>query len=214
MNLPDPIEAVSELEKAYSLPDGFYENLQDEDDWSFIIKLNSLVEAAISDLIVEALADKKLDKFIRKLNLQGDKGKLGVIKALNLLDDEYQSFVRRLAELRNTFAHNISYVSLDLQKYAIDTNQVQSWSKSFSLGVNEIEFDERKLDNAEYMRENPKKFIWTTGLICLATIRVRQLQQAEIHSLKEEKLYKEGQLAGIKKLLARLGIDEEDLVDK
>lgn len=48
-------EAVEELVKELGLPEGFYAELLGEDDWSFIIKLHALMEAAVTGLIVAAL---------------------------------------------------------------------------------------------------------------------------------------------------------------
>ncbi len=45
---------VSELESLLGLPNGFYNNLLAEDDWSFVIKLSALFEAASG----QALATK------------------------------------------------------------------------------------------------------------------------------------------------------------
>jgi len=55
------------------LPDDFYNNLLKEDDWSFVIKLHSLIEASVTHLLTEtldiALKDYVTD-FINKENIE------------------------------------------------------------------------------------------------------------------------------------------------
>ena len=44
-------ESIQELEQALGLPKGFCFKLIEEDDWSFVLKLQALLESAISDLL-------------------------------------------------------------------------------------------------------------------------------------------------------------------
>jgi len=45
------LETVLEVEKYLGLQEGFFHKLQLEDDWSLIIKLNSLIEISCSAML-------------------------------------------------------------------------------------------------------------------------------------------------------------------
>ena len=84
----DPIAWVGQFEKELNLPNGFFLNLLiKEDDWSFIIKLHALVEAAVSHLLASICGDRLLDIFTR-LELSSD---------TILLQAKLQSFIQKLS---------------------------------------------------------------------------------------------------------------------
>jgi hypothetical protein len=45
-------KGILELESKLGLDQGFFGNLQSEDDWSFVIKLHALFEAACTHLLL------------------------------------------------------------------------------------------------------------------------------------------------------------------
>jgi energy-converting hydrogenase A subunit M len=215
-----PFEAVEALVKELSLPEGFYDELLQEDDWSFIIKLHALVEAAVTGLLLEALGQKELHDVISKLALS-DKymGKMAIIKSLSLLKDEYRRFIVTLSQVRNDFVHDVSNVSASLKEYIVNSTKFDSFTEAFCLGKAPVEFDERKLGNKEYMREDPKQVIWTTAAVCLGVIYVQKLNKTDIAKLKEQRQRVFGQLEGIMRVvgiesaaesyLAQLKVEQE-----
>lgn len=54
------LETVPEVEKYLGLQEGFFHNLQLEDDWSLIVKLNSLIETSCSAMLAESLCKLEL----------------------------------------------------------------------------------------------------------------------------------------------------------
>ncbi|MEP7173540.1 MAG: hypothetical protein ABI705_08640, partial [Aestuariivirga sp.] len=46
---------ISSIEKRLKLPKGFYSKLLDDDDWSFVIKLNAIFEALCTHVLVARL---------------------------------------------------------------------------------------------------------------------------------------------------------------
>jgi len=156
------------------------------------------------------LGRQELFEIISQLEMSNNTtGKIALVKALGLLDTEYRSFIHKLSEIRNKFVHDISNVRISLQEYVNRPNQLETLTKAFSLGIKKIEFDERKLENKEYMREDPKNFIWVTGATCLGVIYVKKLNQVDIRSLKGIKERKRGELKGVIRVLEKLGIYTE-----
>lgn len=211
INLNDPFEMITDLETSFSLNKGFFENLYTEDDWSFIIKLNALFEAAISDLITTALKDERLHKFASNLHLADkEKGKLAILKDLNLVPASFRGYILKLASLRNKIVHNVSHVSIDLCDYFKRGNNASSYAKEFSLGISNINFDSKDLSNTQYFLNDPKQYVWLTSLICLAIIRVRQYQIAEKKNLRSELAQKENEYSGMLKVLEKLSLLDEE----
>lgn len=90
----------------------FLLKLFNEDDWSFVIKSNALVEAVISELLTAKAGDDRLHSLFRRLDLSNvESGKLAFAKALDLLTSEQRQFIRRLSELRNSLVHNVEGLS-------------------------------------------------------------------------------------------------------
>src|SRR5882672_547760 len=129
-----PLEWVTEFEKELGLSNGFFVNLLlKEDDWSFVIKLHALVEAAVAHTLAATCGEKLLDVFSRLELGSSTIGKLAFAKALDLLDEGERKFIRRLSEIRNSFAHDVRQAGRTLADYVskLDKNQL----KSFGDGV-------------------------------------------------------------------------------
>jgi hypothetical protein len=56
VNLDKIPKNIKDIERDLGLPIGFLVTLKEEDDWSFIIKLHALFEAAYSHLLSQTLA--------------------------------------------------------------------------------------------------------------------------------------------------------------
>ncbi len=108
---------IKDLEKELSIPEGFFNKLRDENDWSFIIKLHALFEAALAFLITKKVGDNRLLNIFAEMEMSQRKGKLAFVKELGLLEKRHQTFIKCLSELRNDLIHNISSITFDLQKY-------------------------------------------------------------------------------------------------
>jgi hypothetical protein len=104
-----------EVQRRLGLPDGFVEGLVTTGDWSFVIKLNALVEAALADYLVRTIAQPALTVDLQKM---GASQKARWCKRLGGLAGERAAFVRTLGELRNSLAHNIHHApAFDLSRY-------------------------------------------------------------------------------------------------
>ncbi len=128
----------AELEIALSLKQGFFETLLSEDDWSFVIKLHALVEAASAYLLTKALGDSRLEPFVSRIEMSNNRtGKLAIIKALDLVDSDSRRFIQKLSELRNRFVHDVSKAAATLDDYfeSLDKNDAKECEKAFRWGI-------------------------------------------------------------------------------
>jgi hypothetical protein len=109
-----------QLERALGLPDRFVVDLADADDWSFIIKAQSLLEAALTQLLAAAVGQPALNDVMSKLNVRGATGKLAFVGALEIAETAHLRFIEKLMVLRNRLVHNVLQVTFDLARYFAD----------------------------------------------------------------------------------------------
>jgi hypothetical protein len=147
-NFPKLDSFLTPLESELGLPNAFFRGLLDENDWSFVIKLHSLIEAAATRLLVVALDKPELEEIISRIELSGKTiGKLAYFKSLNLLDSKSIGFIQSLSEVRNKLVHDVSNVSITLEEYVKSLND--SGKKGFNTvfkwgykNINEIDIQQ------------------------------------------------------------------------
>jgi len=111
-------EQIKPLEKRLKVEQGFFERLlKEKNDWSFIIKLHSLVEAAVSHYLSIKIGNDKLEGVFQRLPLSATNGgKIDFLKSLDLLK-EHKSFIVLLSRIRNDYVHVVSNVGLRFEEY-------------------------------------------------------------------------------------------------
>jgi len=115
----DPVDAeVRALERRLGLPEGFWERLAEEDDWSCVVKLNALIEAACTHALVARLRCPEIAGQLAHLELAGSKcGKTAFLSALGCITKQQTTFIRKLAELRNDLVHNVANAAFEFHTY-------------------------------------------------------------------------------------------------
>jgi len=127
--------ALLDLELKVGLKEGFFERLLDEDDWSFIIKIHSFVEAACNHLLLYHLKEPNLSEIITRLDLLSKPtGKIVFLSKLELLGKYDIRLITKLAQIRNSLVHDIRNNEFTL-KYLVesfDTNELKQFAIDFS----------------------------------------------------------------------------------
>jgi hypothetical protein len=111
----------------------FLFNIFEEDDWSFVIKSHALVEAAMTQLLVDSVGDERFKRIFERLPLSDDEsGKLAVAKELGLLEKDHRRFVRFFSTLRNSLVHRVENVGFLFEPHIakMDPAQKKSWQDS------------------------------------------------------------------------------------
>ncbi len=166
-------KAILELQGKLNLKKDFFKKLLEEDDWSFIIKLHALIEAACTHLLLHRFNEPSLKKIISRLELSNKTfGKIAFIKELYILGDNSRRYISSLSELRNNFVHNVQNCNASLIEIVekMDKNQF----KKFALDFSTLESTESKdidmnilINNA---KKNPKFHIWFGGYTLLNSL--------------------------------------------
>ena len=194
MTIETPEESVREFEKDLGIKIGFLENLIQDDDWSFIIKIHALLESAVSLLLTKSVGNGKLQDIFSTIELSNKKyGKLAFVKALSLLDRPDRRFISSMSELRNKLVHNITNVEFSLKEHVskLSNGQFLQFAKSFDSFSSEDErHNKSKKDKVrEIFRSNHKKAIWFSAMITIGIIYQKKLiEDANIKTrdLREE----------------------------
>jgi hypothetical protein len=187
------------LEKDLKIPVGFFMNLLQENDWSFIIKTHAVIEAAVSQALASILDEKLLPVF-RRLELSDERtGKIIFAKHLDILKPNQYKFVKRLSELRNRVVHNIKEIDFDLQAYvaSLDKNQRRSLLNTLASGLT----DKAREWRAELFIDSPKVEIWLNMIsillrVALTSESIKLARQTKDLSVKFMMLMQEEDFKG------------------
>lgn len=133
--VPSNYDLIQMLEEKVGLQSGFLVKLYEEDDWSFVIKLHALMEAACTHLIMAHLEKPELVDVIGRLELSGKTiGKTVILRKLHLLGEYDRRFISSLSELRNKLVHDIRFSNFTLLKYiqSLDPKSIKNFTESFA----------------------------------------------------------------------------------
>jgi hypothetical protein len=126
---------LNALETALGVPLNFFSNLLDEDDWSFVIKLHALFEAACTHLLLYHFQEPELRNVVSRLPLSDrDIGKVTFLHSIGLLGARQRRLILRLSEIRNTLVHDIRHEKFTVRAMydAYDDNQKHAFADAFS----------------------------------------------------------------------------------
>ena len=159
-------QKVDEFENRLGLPSGFYSKLLKEDDWSFVIKISALIEAACTHILSYKFRHPELEDNFSYLE-QGNRkvGRVALLKKADALYDDQAKTLFSLAELRNLLAHNIKNTNFNFDEHLtqLDKNQKTRFVNEFGHGVKDkITIDNIVMDKNTFVLENPKLSIWLT----------------------------------------------------
>ncbi len=106
-------DAVEKILNDLGIPSNFLGSLlADDDDWSFVMRLHALIEAATTHAITNYLGDHRLAAPVGYLELSNKRsGKLAILSALDLVPSEIRAFINALSELRNELIHKVQNVT-------------------------------------------------------------------------------------------------------
>ncbi|WP_409522339.1 hypothetical protein [Nitrincola sp. MINF-07-Sa-05] len=166
-------ELVPLLEEKLGIEPGFFDSLDndEENDWSFIIKMHALIEAAISHLLTEHLGKAGLADIFSRLDMSNKAtGKAAFIKSLGLLDEAERRFISSFSELRNKLVHDVKNVNFDLAEHVENMNSKERdiFLKNFNLLSTEVTDDVRNL-----FRFDPRQAVWYASMALLGIVYLR-----------------------------------------
>lgn len=173
--MSDLFKDVKAFESRLGLPNGFYDHLLKEDDWSFVIKISALFEAASTHLLsIKFRAPEESElAFLEQANPRN--GKIVLLKKMEAIYPNQAAFLTKLANLRNELAHKIENVGFNFQTYIDGFDKQQK--KSFVSWVghripDNVEIKGHKVTRSDWVLSNPKTSIWLTAAEVLACMNL------------------------------------------
>lgn len=176
MNLLEEInEGIKNLERELDVREDFFVSLKEVDDWTFIIKLHSLMESAITYLLVNYDNLKGAEEFLSRIELSNiNTGKIALAKQLGLLSVPEITYIRSLSTLRNTLIHDVKNVNFEFQQYlkGLDKNQKKNFFKNYSGILFDVGFNGEMLKKKirRMSESEPKIFIWIGAMMIFLNV--------------------------------------------
>ena len=132
MSIPN---SVNEIEKVVGTREGFFEDLLNKDDWSFVIKLHAFFESICTQLLLFHFNQPDLKSIFGRLELS-DKttGKIAFLEKLGLISKENRRYIASLSELRNKLVHDVFNCEFKFSEYVeiLNSDKIKSLAISFS----------------------------------------------------------------------------------
>jgi len=146
--------------------------VENDSDWTVVIRLQAYLEATLNYLIIDHFGDKRLAEVVSRMEI-GDRkrGKLAFVKALDLLPSDHRSFVQKFSELRNILVHGIRNLDFDVENHLENLDAAQR--KEIKNAVIPIlkEFIQDATDDSclKMWNERPREALFS----CVASIMLR-----------------------------------------
>jgi hypothetical protein len=166
-------ESIDALERELGLPAGFFIELRKDSDWSFIIKLHALIEAALVQGLEHELGRPEINEFLGRLNINGRIGKLALGRALGLVESDLSVFIERLSDIRNKCVHDVRNVGFSLKDYiaGLDKDKKRVLDRALdSFVVEEMEIEGKKIPRLTLLEQQPLFTLWIAAMVCLAVL--------------------------------------------
>jgi hypothetical protein len=117
-------------------------------EWEIVIKAHVIIEAALSDLISKRLNLNGGCDFVDKMQISS-KVKLSV--ELDLIGNNFQSYINTISFIRNHCAHKISGIKFSISEHL---DSVTDHSKKDKMVKSLLQFHNEKLWTERYLIEN------------------------------------------------------------
>jgi hypothetical protein len=145
--------------------DAFFNDLEDADDWTFIIKTHALIESICTRCCVLALGEPALlDFFSRLENSNPRTGRVAALRLLGLLDKPYARAITKWSELRNLVVHDVAQTNFSLTNYLEEAGDgaQKAFYDTMALKDSYIEPNIKSKYNFSVAMSNPKRFMMRT----------------------------------------------------
>ncbi len=172
-------QLLSEL----SIREDFFDRLKEDDDWSLVIKIYSLMEIAFTHLLIEHFGES-LGNIFKKLEM-GHKqyGKITFIRKLELINKRHVDFVERLGDMRNVFAHDIRNIEMGINGFFknLKSNDREKYNQWLWI------FGEDDLPESVTLKDTGKKITREKFLITMAKYNIITMAVSVLNEIYDKK---------------------------
>jgi len=106
-------EQIESLSETLGLPADFLHDLvlEVDDDWSFIVKLHAVLEAAVNELMVTKLDKSVAEMLTERLSLSF---RMDILRVSGVISKDDAQRMQTLGKLRNRLVHNVNQTNFEL----------------------------------------------------------------------------------------------------
>jgi len=188
--LPDhPFDVADQFARDIGMPEDTLWRLLKDDDWSLVIKLHALLQGAICHTLAQKLHDSGLIEIFGRLPAGDNRyGLVAFLRHYGLFDPAELKFLKSLAEVRNTFAHNIQWIGRSLAEYKDDLcpSERATFIESMAVGLKEsVQVRGKTVQRRQFVRENLKLAMFLSAAHILAMSYLAG-QQADLDKREAE----------------------------
>jgi hypothetical protein len=144
--------------------DFFHKIFLDEFDWSLVIKLSVIIEAAL-DRLLKIYFENLPESFISKLNINGSTGKIQLLLDLNLINQSERNRIIEIIKIRNKFAHRIEFIDKTIFQYYLKLNPDESYNFFDKLLTGKNKSNKSNSSEGAAVDENTLRIIFFTACI-------------------------------------------------
>lgn len=141
---------IADLDSTGTISSEFWFSLAEEDDWSFIIKLSAVIEAALANAIVlfHKYSDETSIEAVRRLTLEK---KIKTAKQIGVLDSRSFPLFDWVRKVRNRFTHDLRFLIYDLDRLLAEEEKLADALYSAIRNVLGEDFDRNVLTQTRYL---------------------------------------------------------------
>ena len=155
------------------------------DDWSFVIKTQTLIESAVTNAVLSKIGENGLQKIFKSMPLVGDgASKLNFSKELDITTSAQRRFITTLASLRNQLAHNPDYGDFTFDSYisGLNNNQRKEWQQAIHWFSDSPSSKDIWAQNS---LKTPKPIIYTSAIILIAILELNSTEISVLRRINE-----------------------------
>jgi len=172
-------EAAQLISKELSLPKDFPVCLLREDDWSFVLKSHSLIEACVMHAFESRFQECSIREFLKYISMAK---RVDLAEQLGVLSKDMLGPIRMLSRIRNDLAHDVEQVKFTFDTHLVDDDKRNAFHSNFLHNASgTLEIGGKKVQRRIFLKENPKWSIIEFLIELLVEVYLQQ-QKAFLNS--------------------------------
>jgi len=152
---------IKSLSESMGLGSDFLHDLDEEDDdWSFVVKLHAVLEAAVNELLKAKLAEPGLaSMLIGRLQLQS---RIDILETIGVIDKDASKRMGALAKLRNKLVHDVHQTKFKFLSLVDTVGKRKDFAETY------IAADLRKLVTDDHPDWRARSAMWLSVIYIIA----------------------------------------------
>ena len=174
-------------DKVMGLTPSFFQQLEVDDDWAFLIKWHAVLETCANHLLTAHFKNSQLAPIFARIAMSDPKaGKLAFLAACDLFPKEHGAFIQKLSEMRNHAVHDIKNFGFTFRNFVDQYRKDERNALIRQIGfayTDEIMVGERKVTSKTVTEENPRRAISVSCRMIIARVFAWEKSQGSTDEL-------------------------------